>query len=542
MDQVGFVPGREARDNTIKAINIHHWLTSNNFPGFFISLDAEKAFDRVAWDYMKETLAAVGLPEKMRNFIHALYALPTAKVRVNGHLSNAFPITNGTRQGCPLSPLIFILTLEPLLRCLRTNPDIAGIPISNHTYKLAAYADDILMFLSNPLTTIPNLLKQFIEFESLSNLQINFSKSQALNISLSKTIFHQCKNNFPFTWTTDSLTYLGIQLPVRLSNLYHKNFTPLLQNIDQNLKIWSTGIFSWFGRAAILKMHTLPKILYLFQTLPIKLPSSFFSSYKKKCTAFIWGKSKPRIKFDILTLPKKQGGIGLPDIQKFYQACHLTRVIDWNIHSEFKDWINIERTFTPIPLHILPWLNKTHIPPDCKFHPLIDNTINIFQSTSRTQKISSSPGPLTPVSHNPAFPLGMESSFALFFPSHRIVRAELFFENGKFLPLTDLQNRIQCQSLPQRVYLQIKRFLNTPKRLPIITRQHTSFEKICICTTPQRHLISRSYTLLFAHAAHTTKDLKHKWETELSLTLSEKDWETIFTLRKIVIKYFQDGT
>lgn len=80
LDQVGFIPGCEARNITGKALNIHHWLTSQNRRGFFLSLDAEKAFDRAAWDYLEATLRATGLLPQMCGSIMALYSIPQAKV------------------------------------------------------------------------------------------------------------------------------------------------------------------------------------------------------------------------------------------------------------------------------------------------------------------------------------------------------------------------------------------------------------------------------------------------------------------------------
>lgn len=87
LDQVGFVPGREARDNTIRALNLHHWLTNSKTQGFSLSLDAEKEFDRVAWDYMHEVLRTIGLCSHMLSHISALYSSPTTSVRINGHWS-----------------------------------------------------------------------------------------------------------------------------------------------------------------------------------------------------------------------------------------------------------------------------------------------------------------------------------------------------------------------------------------------------------------------------------------------------------------------
>lgn len=125
-----------------------------------------------------------------------------------------------------LSPILFILTLKPFLCCIRQNPDIQGIKTTKREYKLAAFADDILLFLTNPHTTIPVLLEEFQHFNLISNLKINFSKSFALNISLPLQLVTQCKENFSFQWKSDAITYLVIQLTAKLANLYTKNYLP----------------------------------------------------------------------------------------------------------------------------------------------------------------------------------------------------------------------------------------------------------------------------------------------------------------------------
>lgn len=150
LDQVGFILGRDARHNTLRVNNIQHWLTSSHKPGFLLSLDEEKAFNRMAWDFMNKTLKAIGLGDQILHFVQALYSAPTARVRVNSHLSNAFSISNDTPQGCPLSPLIFVLTLKPLLRHIRMNPDIKVIMIASQTHKLVAFVVPIRTPYHNP--------------------------------------------------------------------------------------------------------------------------------------------------------------------------------------------------------------------------------------------------------------------------------------------------------------------------------------------------------------------------------------------------------
>lgn len=245
-----------------------------------------------------------GFPPHLLQMIMLLYSSPSAKLRINGHLSNDFPISNGTRQGCPLSPLIFILTMEPMLRKLRDNPNIKGIAIQNKQYKIAAYVDDVPLFLKGLITTIPNLLADFTLFKNVSNLQINFTKSKVLNITLPPVLVSQCKINFLFGWEPCKLTYLGFKIPVNMHKLYTQYFLPTLQTIQGDLQKWHFGTFSWLGRIAILKMNILPRLLYLLQAIPIKFPPSFFTSYKYMCRAFIWASKSPRLSWNRLILPK----------------------------------------------------------------------------------------------------------------------------------------------------------------------------------------------------------------------------------------------
>lgn len=130
-DQTGFVKGREARDNTIRALHLLHWIQygPEKAPRIVLQMDAEKAFDRVNWGFMKEVLKGVGLGDRMMGWIMALYADPRARVKVNGTISDYLNIRNGTRQGCPLSPLIFAIMLEPFLCKIRGNGEIRGIDV-----------------------------------------------------------------------------------------------------------------------------------------------------------------------------------------------------------------------------------------------------------------------------------------------------------------------------------------------------------------------------------------------------------------------------
>lgn len=105
---------------------------------------------------------------------------------------------NGTRQGCPLSPLLFVLTLEPLLAAIRKNPDIGGCTVGGEEHKVAAYADDVLLYTTNPRISIPNILAIVKRFGEISNYKINLGKSEALNINIDKKEEEWIRETFPF--------------------------------------------------------------------------------------------------------------------------------------------------------------------------------------------------------------------------------------------------------------------------------------------------------------------------------------------------------
>ena len=172
-DQVGFIPGRQGRDNGIKTILLIDHMVKSRAPSLLLSIDAEKAFDRVDWEFMINTLVELGIKPRMLAWIKTLYNQPTAKVKVNGTLSDSFKMLNGTRQGCPLSPMLFVLSLESLLATIRNSVDIGGIKVGQVEHKVSAFADDILLYISNPRITLPNIIKIMKQYGELSNLKMN---------------------------------------------------------------------------------------------------------------------------------------------------------------------------------------------------------------------------------------------------------------------------------------------------------------------------------------------------------------------------------
>lgn len=114
-DQTGFVKGRQTFDNIRRTLHVIDRAHRNKLPVGLISLDAEKAFDRVNWEFLYLALEKFGFNDKSVQCIKSLYQNPTARVRVNGSLSERFLLERGTRQGCCLSPSLFAIYIEPLV-------------------------------------------------------------------------------------------------------------------------------------------------------------------------------------------------------------------------------------------------------------------------------------------------------------------------------------------------------------------------------------------------------------------------------------------
>ena len=112
-DQVGFIPGIQAFFNICKSINVIHRINKlKNKSHMIVSIDAEKAFDKIQHPFMIKTLQKAGIEGTYLNIIKAIYDKPTANIILNGEKLKAFPLKSGTRQGCPLSALLFNIVLE----------------------------------------------------------------------------------------------------------------------------------------------------------------------------------------------------------------------------------------------------------------------------------------------------------------------------------------------------------------------------------------------------------------------------------------------
>ena len=131
-----------------------------------ISIDAEKAFDKIQHPFMIKTLQNAGTEGTYLNIIKATYDKPTENIILNSEKLKAFLLKSGTSQGCALSPLLFNIVLEVLATAIRVEKAIKRIQIGKEEIKLSLFADDMILYIENPKDSIRKLLELINEYSS----------------------------------------------------------------------------------------------------------------------------------------------------------------------------------------------------------------------------------------------------------------------------------------------------------------------------------------------------------------------------------------
>ena len=176
-DQVGFILGMQEFFNIHKSISMIHQINKlKNKNHMILSIDAEKAFDKIQHPFLIKTLQKVGITGTYLNMIKAIYDKPTANIILSGEKLKEFPLRSGTRQGCPLLPLQFNIVLEVLAMAIREVKEIEGIQIGKEEVKLSLFAEDVILYLKNPKDSTRKLLELIKECGKFARYKIKTQK------------------------------------------------------------------------------------------------------------------------------------------------------------------------------------------------------------------------------------------------------------------------------------------------------------------------------------------------------------------------------
>ena len=200
------IPGMQGFFNIYKSISVIHdtsKLKDKNH--MIISIDAEKAFDKIQHSFMIKTLQNL-------NIIKAIYDKPTANIILDEKLK-AFPLKSGTRQGCPCLTTTIQHSFGSFGHSNQSRKKIKGIEIGKEV-KLSLFADDMILYIENPKDSTRKLLELINEYRKVAGYKINTQKSLAFLYTNNEKTERELKETIPFTIATERIKYLGIYLPL----------------------------------------------------------------------------------------------------------------------------------------------------------------------------------------------------------------------------------------------------------------------------------------------------------------------------------------
>lgn len=205
--------GHKTSDATRRVIGIVQHARASWVPSLLLSLDAEKAFDQIHWQYMHKTLKKFGFTGPILSAILALYSMSPA--RVYTVLPICFPTPSKSQMDtgrAALYPIRLQPLIEPLTEAIRASPQVAGFTFQQNCHTINLFADNIIIFLTNPESSLAATHKILTSFTEISYYKVNFTKSLLLDLGIGTTLCNKLQASYPYTWSTEGIPYLGIHL------------------------------------------------------------------------------------------------------------------------------------------------------------------------------------------------------------------------------------------------------------------------------------------------------------------------------------------
>jgi Reverse transcriptase (RNA-dependent DNA polymerase) len=348
--QTAFIRGRSIRDSTILMQEVLHSFGSRAYKekAFVLKADITKAFNTLEWSFIKHALAEINIPQKLSRLIMSCLSFSKITILINGKGGGFFKPTRGLRQGCPLSPYLFIISMEFLSKWIdRTllEGKIKGIRVTPQAPTLthSIYADDLIVFAQATVQEVAYLQDVLHSFGECSGLRINPSKSI---IWFSKMCTARCKqqvlNQLQAQIAKDKEMYLGIIMQQN-SRAGDQNRALLEEKFIESFAGWKMNTLSPAGRLALIKSVLISKPIYYMSNA--LLPVNSINHLTGLMRRFFWGKlDKTRymalIGWDKICMPFEQGGLNVRDLKIMNEALVLKLV--WQFAAgQDKQWVQI---------------------------------------------------------------------------------------------------------------------------------------------------------------------------------------------------------
>ena len=316
-DQTGFIKGRYIGENIRLISDILDITLKQKLPGILISLDFRKAFDTLEWPFMYHVLECFNFGESVKRWIKLFYTDIETAVMNNGFSTKWFKPSRGVRQGCPLSPYLFILAAEMLSNKIRQSPDVRGICIFGQEIKLNQFADDTNFFCSD-LTSVKNALNYVNEFGRCSGLKLNLKKTKAM--WLGKWAPNDTKP-LQLKWVKSPTKILGTYISYDETGNENFNFNLKVQKLQSNLDMWKSRALTLYGKILIIKSLGISQLVHSFSNTCI--PKSILQIVKDKLFKFLWNNKKDKIKREGVYQNYDKGGLCMVDIDLTAKSLRL---------------------------------------------------------------------------------------------------------------------------------------------------------------------------------------------------------------------------
>lgn len=318
--QTAFLPGRNIMEGVVILHETLHELHRKKQNGVVFKIDFEKAYDKIRWSFVRQTLQMKGFSEKWCDWISAFTQKGHVNIKINDQLSNNFQTKKGLRQGDPLSPVLFNIVVDMLailINRAKREGHIEGVVphLVDDGLSILQYADDTILFMNHDIAKTRNLKLILCAFEQLSGLKINYHKSEIFCFGEAKNHEQMYSSLFGCKSGSYPFRYLGI--PMHYRKLRKADWNKVLERIEKKLSSWKGKHLSTGGRLVLINsvLSSLPLYMMSFFEIPRKVLEKI--EYLR--SRFYWQAEEQKRKYrlarwSILCQPKDIGGLGIKNI------------------------------------------------------------------------------------------------------------------------------------------------------------------------------------------------------------------------------------
>ena len=312
------------------AFELIKFAKDKDLEAIILSLDFKKCFDKVSFSILFGALEFFKFPKYITKWVKILYTNFKINTQNNGFFSGRIDIQQGLYQGGPCSSLLFLICAEILALMIKENKNIKGIWVDEIHNLFGQYADDADAYLLYKKETIDTMFMVLEIFRAMSGFTLNYDKTTIMRIGSMQNSVAMLMTKKAVVWTNNPINILGVWVSTNKETVITKNYTEIIQKARVTLTKWNKRRMSLYAKIAIVNTLISSLFVYRMTVLP-HMPAHMEKELKNLIVNFIWNGARPKISYEMLILPKNQGGAGLVDILAKSKALKVS-------------WINILQT------------------------------------------------------------------------------------------------------------------------------------------------------------------------------------------------------